>query len=149
MWKKFQTWIIIVVALLTLSMFGLDMCSTLVPETGEYFGIKFIDNSRFLIFTFVVFMVTAITFFHYDKRLMQIRLCILNSLLLLGYQIWIAVAFIKIHKLYGFYKLSPGAIIPIICIILLMIAARMILKDEAKHAFDLAIDKNTKKKKNE
>ena len=147
MWKKLQTWLIVAVAGLTLSMFGLDMCWTQVPETGEHFAIRFTDNSRFLVYTFVVFMVTVIMFFHYDKRLMQIRLCILNSLLLAGYQIWIAVAFLRIHSKAPGFSLSAGSLIPLVCIILLMVAARLILKDEAIHAFDLAIEKHAKKKK--
>ena len=147
MWKKLQTWIIVAVAALTLCMFGLEMCYTVVPETGEHFAIKFTDNARFMVYTFVVFMVTVIMFFHYDKRLMQIRLCILNSLLLLGYQLWILVAFFKIHAADPGFALSIGSLIPLICIILLMVAARLILKDEATHAFDLAIEKHAKKKK--
>jgi len=117
------------------------MCSTQVPETGEHFSIKFYENSRFLIFTFVVFMVTLITLFYKDKRLMQIRLCILNSLLLTGYQIWIAVAYIKIHKMYSYYTISFGSLIPLISIILLIVAARLILRDEARHAFERTFDK--------
>lgn len=147
MWKKIQTWLIVAVAVLIALMFGMDMCSTTVPETGEHFGIKFTDHAQFLVFTFVTFMLAVITFFHYDKRLMQVRLCLLESIMLFGYQVWILVEYFKIHSKYALYSISIASLFPVICIILLMISAKYILRDEANYAFDMAIEKHAKKSK--
>lgn len=147
MWRSIQTWLILAAAILLASMFAMDMCSTVVPETGEHFGIKFSEHPKFLTFTFVTFMLAVITMFHHEKRLMQMRLCLLNSLMLIGYQAWIIVECVKIIKGYGLYSISIGSFFPAICIILLMTAVPFIIKAESSYAFGEMIEKNKKKSK--
>ncbi len=137
MWKKLQTWLLIATAIVIAAMGAADFCWTLAPGTSEKFSLKFIEHRQFLIMIFVTFLLAVITFFHYDKRLMQIRLCLLNSLILFGFQIWILVEFFVIHHKDSGFTLSPGSVLPLIAIILYAISSRLIIKDEARHIFDV------------
>ena len=60
---------------------------------------------------------------------MQIRLCILNSILLLFYQIWLVAAFFQLREAFTF---TVASLFPLISIILLLTAATFIWKDELK-----------------
>jgi len=108
------------------------------------YSIKFIDKSQFLIFIFTNFALSVITIAYFKVRMMQIRLCIMNSLLLLGFQIWIVVEYFKLNSVYTFTIFS---IFPVISIILLLLAIRYIGRDEASAIANVVIDKYSKKNK--
>ena len=137
MWKKVQTWLLIAVALLLAAMFEMDFCHTIDPDTLEKFSIKFIERSQFLIFTFVCFVLTIVTMCYGRSPFSQMYLCLLNSLMLLGYQVWILVAFLKLRSVY---TLGIASLFPLIAIVLLLLAIRFIARDEVEHriAADLA-----------
>lgn len=142
MWKRIQTLLLTIVSLLILQMFWMDMGHMKDPETLTRYTICFHERSQFLLFTFFTFMLSVTTIFHYKKRLMQMRICLLNSLLLLGYQIWILVDFFLVkyagHTLSSQFTLSVASLFPLICIILLLISIRFIGKDEVYYAFTLS-----------
>ncbi|MCK9625503.1 MAG: DUF4293 family protein [Bacteroidales bacterium] len=149
MWKRFQTLLLLIVSGLLLSMFLTDMCYVMVDAengSGELvrYSIKFIDKSQFLIFIFTNFALSVITIAYFKVRMMQIRLCIMNSLLLLGFQIWIVVEYFKLNSVYTFTIFS---IFPIISIILLLLAIKYIGRDEASAIANVVIDKYSKKNK--
>lgn len=60
--------------------------------------------------------------------MMQIKMCIFNTLILLGFQGWIAYAFFTREAGIAF---SITAVFPIVCAILTFIAMRYIARDEA------------------
>lgn len=137
MWKKLQTWLLIVVAILLAAMLEMDMCHATDPDTLQKVTIKFTERSQFLIFTFVCCVLSIITLCYRKNPFSQMYLCLLNSLLLLGYQLWIVVAFLGLRSVY---TLGIASLFPLICIILLLLAIRFIAKDEVEHriAVDLA-----------
>jgi hypothetical protein len=108
------------------------------------YSIKFIDKSQFLIFTFTTFALSVITIAYFKVRMMQIRLCIMNSLLLLGFQIWIVVEYFKLNSVYTF---TISSIFPVISIILLLLSIKYIGRDEASAIANVVIDKYSKKNK--
>ena len=142
MWKRIQTLFLAVVSILLLQMFWMDMCHTTDPETSARYTICFYERSQFLLFTFVTFILSVTTIFHFNKRLMQMRLCLLNAILLLAYQIWILVEFFLVKfdgvTIASQYSLSIASIFPAICMILLLLSIRYIGKDEINYAFSLA-----------
>lgn len=154
MWKRIQTLLIFITTALLFCMFWMDMCKTTDPETGARFSIGFYERSQFLIFTFTTFMLSIFAIFHYNKRLTQIRICLLNSIMLFAYQLWILVEFFLIRfdgiTLSSQYTLGIASIFPVICIILNLIAIRYIGKDEIYYAVSLIgsdnQNNNTKKK---
>ena len=131
MWQRFQTLLLLVCAGLLLSLFWSEMCYTIAPGNAgemERYTIRFFEHSQFMVFSFVTFILTVITIAYFKLRLMQIRLCILNIILLVAYQIWIAVEYFKLKSIYIF---KPAALFPIVSAILLAIAIRYIFRDEA------------------
>lgn len=78
-------------------------------------------------------ILSFVTIFLYKKRVLQMRLCVVNALVIIGMLIYYAMLtynFLSVHELsYGF-KLWLA--LPIISIILLYLAIRNIGADEAK-----------------
>ena len=133
-WKRFQTVLIALAGGLMLSTLFLDMCTADVPSAGaqggfEHYSIAFRERYQFLIFSFVTFALTIVTIGYYKQRIMQIRLCILNSILLLFYQIWLAAAFFRLREAFTF---TVASLFPLISMILLLTAATFIWKDELR-----------------
>lgn len=133
-WKRIQTAFIAAAGLLLLSMLACDMCFAMVPKEGaadvlERFTIKFTERYQFMIFSFTTFALTIVTIGYWKQRIIQMRLCILNSIMLFFYQIWILVEFFKLHKVFTF---TVASVFPAIAIILLIIAMRFIGRDEIR-----------------
>ncbi len=143
-WRRFQTFILVVAAGLILAMFMCDMCFCI--DEGVRYTIKFTERSQFLIFTFVTLMLTCCTVGYYKQRPLQLRLILLNSLLLFAYQVWIIVEFFALKEAYHF---TIAALFPLISIILIQIAGHFIRKDESSAMLFKTIrkvNKNSKKR---
>lgn len=128
-------------------MFCTDMCYVMVPETGNpdgeliRYAIRFTNRSQFIIFTFVTLALSIIAIFYYKARLLQIRICIINMLLLTAYQIWLTVCFFQLKSVYTF---TIPTLFPLVCVILLIIAVRYIWRDEAEVIAYNIVHKNKK-----
>jgi len=141
MFRRFQTYLIIAATLLIGSMFFSNMCYGVITtdapsEQWERITISFFERSQFLIMAFVTFSLCVIALFHQKKRMIQIRICLLNSIILFAFQIWILVEFMQLRPLYS---LSVPSLFPIISIILLVLSIRYIAKDEAVAMFSNAV----------
>lgn len=147
MWQRFQTLLLLICAGLLASMFGTDMCYTMVPADGDSSGelvryaIKFVNRSQFIIFTFVTMALSVIAIFYYKARILQIRICIINILLLAAYQIWILVYYFQFKSVYTF---TLPTLFPFVCAVLLLIAIRYIWRDESEVIAYNIIRKNKK-----
>ena len=97
-------------------------------ELSRY-AIKFVNRSQFIIFTFVTMALSVIAIFYYKARILQIRICIINILLLIAYQAWILVYYFQFKSVY---KFTVPTLFPIVCVILLLIAIRYIWRDESE-----------------
>ncbi|MBR4660676.1 MAG: DUF4293 family protein [Bacteroidales bacterium] len=120
--------LMIAAGLLMLSTLACEMCYGL-DEEGLRESIRFTDRSQFMIFSFVTFSLTIVAAASSKKRLLQARICLLDSIMLLFYQIWIGVWFFRLHQVYTF---TVAAIFPLIAAILLGVAISFILRDEAR-----------------
>ncbi len=90
--------------------------------------IYYAERYDMLVFILVTFVLAGTTFFSYKNRMFQIRLCVLNSLILLGWQALIAVLFFKREPVMIF---SLTAVFPIVASVLTFLALRYISRDEA------------------
>jgi len=85
-----------------------------------------------LILSILVFAMSTITIFLFKKRMIQIRLCIINTILLIGMQGLLYYYVVAVSKLLS---TSPQYgiifIFPIVSAILSFLALRSIAKDEA------------------
>jgi Domain of unknown function (DUF4293) len=90
--------------------------------------VKYTEYIPFLIFTIATFAASFISIFLYRHRMLQMRFCVYNMLILLGYQGWIAYKFFT--KIEGTI-FSITAVFPIVSCILIFLAFRYIGRDEA------------------
>lgn len=121
--QRIQSLFLFVVAGLILSMFFTPMVEFLGGET-----IYYAERYDMLVLMLVTFVLAGTTFFSYKNRLFQIRLCVLNALILLGWQVLIAVLFFKRDPEMIF---SVTAVFPIVACVLTFLAMRYISRDEA------------------
>lgn len=104
-------------------MFFTPMITLMDGET-----IRYIERYDMLVFLIVTFVLSVTTFFSYKNRMFQIRLCVLNALILLGWQIFILVLFLKREPVM-IYSLT--AVFPVVAAVLTFLALRYISRDEA------------------
>lgn len=91
-------------------------------------AVKYTQYIPFLIFTIMTFVITIISAFLFKNRMLQMRFCIYNMLILIAYQGWIAYMFFTRIEGTAF---SITAVFPIIAGILVFLAFRYIGRDEA------------------
>ena len=90
------------------------------------FGI-YATYTPFVVLTVAVCALLVLTIFLYKARKIQIRLCIYTSLIMLGQQIWMGVAYYQTRH----WSLLPSPLYSLLRIILVLLALRAIAADEA------------------
>ena len=121
--QRIQSLFLLITFGLIVSLFYNKLCYA--PQTEP---ITFAEFVPFRILTIISAIVCFFTIFIFKHRMLQIRLCIFNILVLLGYQAWIAYAFFTREPGVAF---SLSAVFPIVCAILTFTALRYIARDEA------------------
>lgn len=126
MWQRIQTLYIGIATVLTASMFFCRMATIIGPE-GDNIDIRYYEKIPYLIMLIMLLTAGVCAVFTYKSRLLQARVCILTALMLIGFQIWLGIDFIRYHNDMVF---SITMLFPIVSAILNMIAARGNLVDE-------------------
>lgn len=142
MWRKIHTWLLMAVAVTLFSMYFIDFCHTIDPVTGEAISIAFREHTVFSIFILVTLALAITTLCYRKNLLMQMRLCTLNALILVAFQAYIVILFFGVKTEAGVtissvYTLSSGAVLPIISTIILVVAYRFIILEQAKEMFKI------------
>lgn len=71
-----------------------------------------------------------VVIFLYKRRMLQLRLCVVEMVLLVGCVIMLAVAYFWGHADTEFQGMKPAIILPIISLIFAFLAAKAIFRDE-------------------
>jgi len=124
-WPRMQNVLLAISAFLILSLFWSEMCYT-VDTDGVRYSIKFTEHLQFLILTFISFALCIAAIFYRKQYILQMRVCIIDMLILAGYQIWLAVAFFQLKSAYTF---TISTLFPLVCIILMVLAIRYCWRD--------------------
>ena len=132
--QRIQTLFLAIAAGLLISMFFVPM----VRFTGSDTTIPFVAVAMAkgftltTIFQIVCAVLSVVTIFTYKNRIRQIRLCNLNTLILISYQVILAIYFFQRNTKLGEDALfTVPCIFPICAAILTFIAMRYIARDEA------------------
>lgn len=120
--QRIQTFYLFVASILTFSLF---FSNFIIIDNS---AIKYVEYLPFLIFTIATFVLSFIAIFLYKNRMLQMRFCVFNMILLIAFQVWVIIA---ISNLSGQATFSISAVFPIISGILVFLAFRNIGKDEA------------------
>jgi len=130
--QRIQTLFLLIAAGLVLSMAFCNMSesaiSTLPDGTLEQSVQRYVDDLTAISLILMSFALIVVTIFDFRKRLRQIRMCNICSLLLLGFQIFLCIKYFKSPEGQIF---SVTAVFPIAAAILCFIAMRYIARDEA------------------
>lgn len=126
MWQRIQTLYIGIATALTAAMFFCRMATIIGPE-GNDIDIRYYEKLPYLMMLIMLLTAGVCAVFTYKSRLLQARVCILTALMLIGFQIWLAIDFIRYHNDMVF---SITLLFPIVSAILNAIAARGNLVDE-------------------
>ena len=127
MWQRIQTLYLGIATVLIAAMFFSNFATVLEPDgTSEKIGYgEYIPYLLFLIMLVAANVMALATF---KARMLQMRICVLSSILLLAFQIWLAVDIIRHWNEMVF---SITAVFPLVALILDLLAARGIFMDEA------------------
>ena len=124
-WPRMQNVLLGISAVLIVTLFWSEMCYGYDAE-GIRYSIKFTEHIQFLVFNFITVSLAIAAIFYGKQYILQVRVCIINMLILLGYQIWLGVAFFQLRSAYTF---TVYALVPFVCIILHFIAIRYSWRD--------------------
>ena len=120
MWKKIHTIYSIIATLLSASMFFFSFATIIGPE-GSELKIMYYEKLPYLFMLIMLLAAGVCSIFTYRNGFLQARVCMLTALMLIGFQIWLGVDFLRFRTDMVF---SVSAIFPIVAAILNVLAAR-------------------------
>ena len=139
--QRIQTLYLLLVVILGTLLCFFSPVQFLMPEATEYVDLKVLDKWPIAVMTIVVPVLAFVTIFMFKRRFLQVRMNIMNVILCLVFYAILALYtayVVKGHEqindmiLKGAdWYINVWAAIPLVNFILLMMATRRILKDEA------------------
>lgn len=139
--QRIQTLYLLLVVILGTLLCFFSPVQFLMPEGTEYISLMPFNKWALAAITVAIPVLALVTIFLFRRRLLQSRLNITNVVLCLGYYAMLALYIAFIVKGYepladntllgAEWYLSVWAAIPLVNIVLIMMATRRILKDEA------------------
>ena len=139
--QRIQTLYLFLVVVLGTLLCVFSPVQFLLPEATEYVSLSVMDKWPLAVMTIAVPVLAMVTIFLFKRRLLQARLNIMNVILCFGYYAMLALYtayVVKGHEMIGEQTLAGAdwylnvwAGIPLVNVVLLMMATRRILKDEA------------------
>lgn len=135
MWQRVQTLYLAIATILIIAMLAGNV-GTIIGDQGTE-NVKYYEKTSYLIFLIMTLMANVIALFSFKARMLQMRVAMLSAILLVFFQIWLAVGFARFQLGIGMEEtgarmiFSFTAIFPVIAAILNMLAARNIALDEA------------------
>ena len=139
--QRIQTLYLLLVVVLGTLLCVFSPVQFLLPEATEYVSLLAMDKWPLAVITIAVPVLALMTIFLFKRRLLQARLNIMNVVLCLGYYALLALYIAYVVKGYEMigdaslagadWYLNVWAGIPLVNVVLLMMATRRILKDEA------------------
>ncbi len=139
--QRIQTLYLLLVVILGTLLCFFSPVQFLTPEATEYVDLQAFDKWPLAVLTLSIPLLALVTIFLFRKRLLQARLNIMNVILCLGYYALVSlyVGFVVkgYEAIHGMtladadWYITFWAAMPMVNIVLLMMATRRILKDEA------------------
>lgn len=125
MWKKIQTLYIVIATLLTTAMFFCSFATIIGPD-GTELKIMYYEKLPYVIMLIMLLTAGICSLFTYRLGFLQARVCTLTALMLIGFQIWLGVDFLRFRHDMIF---SVTMLFPLAAAILDALAARSALLD--------------------
>ena len=130
--RKLQDWLFLGVAALLVAMAACEMCSVeLLCTDGDVVSIRFTDSIAFIVLMAVPFVLNIIGICNFRRPAVQLRMATVSLIILVAFQIWVAVFFFRMKDVYVF---SIATVYPVVCAILDFLAARTCVSELSKRA---------------
>lgn len=139
--QRIQTLYLLLVVVLGTLLCLFSPMQFLLPEGTEYVSLNVLDKWPMAVMTIASPVLALVTIFLFKRRLLQARFNVMNVILCLGFYALLALYtayVVKGYETIGEISLAGAdwyigvwAAIPLVNIVLLMMATRRILKDEA------------------
>ena len=139
--QRIQTLYLLMVVILGTLLCFFSPVQFLMPETTDYISLLAFDKWPLAVMSVAIPLLALVNIFLFKHRFLQARVNIMNVILCLGYYALIALYVAYVVKGYEHigdttlvgaeWYLNVWAAIPMVNIVLLMMATRRILKDEA------------------
>lgn len=125
MWKRLTTYLTLIPVILIGSMFFMNFAKIIGPE-GDILKIMYYEKLPYLVMLIMLISGCLFSFITHRHPLLQSRVCMLTGLILIGFQIWLAIDFITYRNEMIF---SLTMLFPMVSAALEIIAARKALVD--------------------
>ncbi len=125
MWKRLTTYLTLIPVILIGSMLFMNFARIIGPE-GDILKIMYYEKLPYLVMLIMLISGCLFSFITHRHPLLQSRVCMLTGLILVGFQIWLAVDFLAYRKEMIF---SVTMLFPMVSATLEIIAARKALVD--------------------
>ena len=139
--QRIQTLYLLLVVILGTLLCFFSPVQFLMPEAADYIYLTAFDKWPLAVMTLVIPLLAFLNIFLFKRRLLQARLNIMNVVLCLGYYALLALYTVYVVKGYepigeqtltgADCYLTVWAAVPLVNLVLIMMATRRILKDEA------------------
>ena len=137
--QRIQTlYLLIIAALMAVTLFsGLAWFAGDAGEFGLYaFGLKTAEGElvQSTVYMGVLLALACalplVTVFLFRRRLLQIRLCVVEMVLLLGSLVMEGVYYFLSWRVFHTQGFKPAIVLPLVCLLFAYLAARAIFRDE-------------------
>lgn len=125
MWKKIQTYLIGAATILTASLFFCRLATIIGPE-GEDISIMYYEKMPFTVMLIMLLSAGVCALFSHKSPLLQSRVSMISVLMLIGFQLWLGIDFLRYHNELIF---SPTILFPLAGAALTLVAARKSMID--------------------
>lgn len=126
MWQRIQTLYLAIATGLAASMFFCNLAE-IIGQGGEILEIRYYEKTAYLVLMIMILTAQICALFSFKARFLQARVCMISSLLLIGFQIWLGIDFIRMKNDMVF---NISGVFPIATAILDILAARAAMIDE-------------------
>ena len=133
---------------LSVSMLACDMCR--MPSGDEC--VRFSDSLAFVVLSVVSFILGVASLCCSSRPQFKLRFAVMSAIILISYQIWIAVYFFKMNDVYVF---TLPTLFPLVALVLDILALRYVIRElsmsaawEIKSTMDMAKKHVNNKKTN-
>lgn len=127
MWQRLQTlYLAIAMGLIVAMLFS--NCAYVLDAEGVEEGIKFVEKTPYLIFLIMLATAGVFSLSTFKWRILQMRVAMLQAILLVAFQTWIVVDFISLK---GALIFSIPSVFPAVASILTLLGVKNIMLDEA------------------
>lgn len=117
-----QNFYFVAVAGLSIAMLACPMCTAPAHDCD----IRFADSFAFVVLSLVPFILSVVAICNTKRPQIKLRLAVMSAIVLLAYQIWIAVMFFRLRQSFVF---CIPAVFPLVALVLDILGLKNVINE--------------------